>query len=695
MSALFASLLRWLPGAPQRRSSSMQRPVQRLISRPMSRDKADTLLLLASCAMVLAPHVGHLPAWISAVCTALLLWRGWLTFRGNRMPPRWLLLPAAILAMAAVLATYKTFFGRDAGVAMLALLLTLKLLEMHARRDLFVVLFLSFFLILVSFFYSQSIGTALLTLVALIALLTTQLSFHYTGAVPPLKQRIKFSALILALAAPLTLVLFLLFPRIQGPLWGLPGDAQEGRTGLSDTMSPGNIARLAQSEDIAFRAKFADPLPAKPSLYWRGVVLGHYDGRTWTQLRARDDASHQIVLKLRGAPVHYEVTLEPHARRWLFALDVPQAIPRIDSNPAGLSADLELLAANPVTDRLRYQAASHVDYDLQPNERPAILYRWLQLPAGFNPQTLALAAEMSNRARSDAELVAGALRMFREQPFRYTLEPPLLGRNAVDDFLFTTRAGFCEHYASAFVVLMRAMSVPARVVTGYQGGEVNPADGFLAVRQSDAHAWAEVWLEKRGWVRVDPTAAVAPGRVEHNLGRVIPQRYLGGLISFDASGQSWLGQLRSWRQNWDAVTNAWNQWVLNYTPDKQRDFIASLGFKQVDWSTMTVLLMTVGGIVAGIVLLPLLMHRPRLTPVDALYQKLCRRLARQGLPRAVHEGPRAYAARLTATASPLSPARKEALARFLHVYETIKYGPAKDVPLSALSTLKSLLAECR
>lgn len=669
-------------------------PIRAHATRPMSRDKSDMLLLLSSCTLVLLLHVGHLPWWVIPSCAALLLWRGWITFRGNRLPPRWILPSIALLAAGAVFASYRTWFGRDAGVALLALLLTLKLLEMHARRDLFVALFLSFFLILASYFYSQSIGTALMTIIAVIAILTAQLSFQYTGTVPPLTQRLRLGGQIVLLAAPLMLVLFLLFPRIQGPLWGMPDEAQAGRTGLSDSMAPGNIARLALSDDIAFRVRFADTVPTQSQLYWRGIVLGDYDGRTWRPPRPRLRPV-QVLINTRGAPIRYQVTLEPHGRRWLFALEVPQSLPRLAGNPVSATPELQLLSSQPISDRVRYDAVSFTDFDLQPNAPSSVLPQWLALPPGFNPRTLAFAARLRNQSANNEEIVNAALRFFREQEFRYTLEPPPLGRHAVDEFLFSTRAGFCEHYSGAFVVLMRAAGIPARVVTGYQGGEVNPADGFLTVRQSDAHAWAEVWLERRGWVRVDPTAAVSPARIERNLASAIPRRAFGGLVTLDAGHNPFVAQLQRLRQHWEALANAWNQWVLNYTPEKQRNFFRALGFEDVDWRTMALVMAGVGAAVTAAVLLPLMLHRQRRDPVEAIYQSLCERLARQGFARATHEGPRAYAARLTAPASPLPAARKAALARFLALYETVRYGAPGKAPLSYLSQLKFLLAECR
>lgn len=668
-----------------------------LPTRPMSRDKADTLLLIAACFMVLAPHALHLPTWISLACVAMLAWRGWITFRGNRMPPRWILLPVAMLSLPGVHAAYDTFFGRDAGVSMLVLLLTCKLLEMRARRDLFVVICLSFFLMLTNLFYSQSIGTALWMLATTVAILTTQLSFQYTGATPSLGARLRLCGLIVGLAAPLTLVLFLLFPRIQGPLWGMPGDAQGGRTGMSETMAPGNISKLALSEEIVFRAHFIDPIPERKALYWRGIVLGNYDGRTWSRLHPTNPVQQQITIVPKAAPVRYQVTMEPSGQRWLYTLELPQTLPVLADNPSSMTFDLQLMATRPIVDRVRYDAASIVRFDLQPDEDQLALQDWLDLPPGFNPQTHAYAARLRNQTDDNAALVATVLKMFHDQPFRYTLEPPLLGKQAIDEFLFTTRAGFCEHYASAFVVLMRALDIPARVITGYQGGELNPVDGFLTVRQSDAHAWAEVWLKDRGWIRVDPTAAVAPERIERNGSPNAPPAGFGSLDPFGIAPTDWRNMLR-WRL--DAISNDWNQWVLNYTPKRQHDLIQSLGFRQVDWALLTLMMFGLGTGVMLVVVMPLLWKRTPSDPLDTLYRKLGASMARRGLARAPHEGPRTYLARLTAPGSPLPAAQQAAVRQFMTLYETARYGQSAGPAVAAaradlIRQLKSLLATAK
>ena len=670
----------------------------RPMSRPMSRDKADTLLLLLSCVLVLAPHATHLPFWVSAACAALLLWRGWITFRGLRMPPQWLLLPIAAVAVGSVYLTFHVFFGRESGVAMVVLLLVLKLLEMHAKRDLFVVVLVSFFVMLTNFLYSQTIGMALMMVAALIATLTTQISFQFTGVVPPFLTRLRIGASVFGLAIPLMLVLFVLFPRIQGPLWSMPGDAGGGHMGLSDSMAPGSISDLAQSADLAFRVKFTDPLPSQGQLYWRAIVFDHYDGKTWSGKRSeRRRVDPQSMVAASGKGVRYAVTLEPTSQRWLFTLDMPDKAPTLPDNLATFTPTMQLLAQHPIDARVRYEATSYVDYRLESDGQLADRRAWLQLPPGFNPKTLEFAARLRAQSTQDAQLVTAILAYFHEQKFSYTLQPPLLGRNAVDEFLFDTRAGFCEHYAGAFTYLMRAMGIPARVVTGYQGGELNPVDDYLVIAQSDAHAWSEVWLEGKGWVRVDPTAAVAPGRIQRNLYSVIPRTALGGLIQL---GNSQDGILTKLRFDWSAVNNAWNQWVLDYNGDKQKDFVESFGFGDVDWRTLIALMATLGVAVIGVMSVPLLFRKQKRDPIQNIYYLFCKRMEKLGLARAIHEGPRAYGLRVAA-ATTLTNERKAAAARFLHFYESIQYGAhgahgayRADSARNKLSQLKSLLAEC-
>ncbi|MDB5952085.1 MAG: transglutaminase [Massilia sp.] len=665
----------------------------------LPRDKADTLLLLAGALTVLAPHAAHLPAWVSAMCATTLAWRTAITLRGTRLPPPILLLPLAVAAVGGVFLTYQTVLGRDAGVAMLVLLVAFKMLEMRARRDLFVVIFLCFFLLLTSFFYAQGIGSALMMAVSIAVLFGAQLSFQFTGAAPPLRRRLWLGARVVLLAAPLALLLFFVFPRLQGPLWGMPGDARAGRTGLSNSMAPGNMSSLAQSEETAFTVRFIDPAPPQQQLYWRGVVLGDFDGRTWLQAGAGAERTQPAVrgpaasrpainLALHGRAVRHQVTLEPTGHHWLFALDLPAGLPHLAGNGSAVSPEVELSAADPIDQRVRYDVVSHPGYSLQADAELARAERWLALPDGFNPRAVAAGAAL-RRHGDPATRINIVLRRFHDEAYSYTLEPPLLGRDSVDEFLYRTRAGFCEHYASAFVVLMRAAGVPARVVTGYQGGEVNPVDGFLTVRQSDAHAWAEVWLAGRGWLRIDPTAAVAPERVRRGLARALPRTSPFGLdsLGFD-DDNSVLSQLRF---RFGALNNGWNQWVLNYTPERQRGAVEAIKSGALNPRMLAVL--------AAAALLVWLAHtrraRRRGDPVDAVYSALCLQLGRLGLARAADEGPNDYRARLARPdSSPLAPHQIEAATEFLRLYSAYKYGVHPSAP-GLVATLKTLLTKFR
>ncbi|WP_312484701.1 transglutaminase TgpA family protein [Massilia timonae] len=663
----------------------------KLPATPLTRDKADTLLLLASAVLVLAPHTLHLPLWVSLLCGATLAWRAAITLRGKRMPPALVLLPVAVAAMAGVQFSYETLLGKDAGVAMLVLLVAFKMLEMHARRDLFVVIFLCFFLVLTNFFYSQGIGTALLTIASVLLLLATQLSFQFAGRVPPLRTRLAMAGRMLAFALPIAIVLFVVFPRIHGPLWTMPGDSGGGsRSGLSDTMAPGQMSNLALSEEPAFRVRFLTPPPVQTQLYWRGPVLDFFDGLTWSR-GASQASGRDLHLAVHGDPVDYEVTLEPSQSRWVFTLEMPGELPQVAGHELRLSPQFELTANEALSSRVRYRASSHLQFAFQGGPALDDARRWLLLPYGFNPRALA-AGRALRRLPDPAQRVEAVLAQFREQPFEYTLAPPLLGRHTVDEFLYGTRSGFCEHYSGAFVFLLRAAGVPTRVVTGYQGGEINPLDGFMTVRQSDAHAWAEVWIAGIGWQRVDPTAAVAPERVRRGLDASVPRpapfgiEALRGMNPFQGGANAWLAQLRN---AVGAVNNGWNQWVLNYTPERQRDVVRDLRRTLSGWPFIALLT----SVALGLALLVFLRRRREIHPVDALYSTLCKRLGQLGLARAQDEGPSAYAARV-AGASELAPQTRAAAQEFLRRYSAWRYAPPTTDP-RLTATLKSLLSQVR
>jgi len=629
-----------------------------------------TWWLLAAGSAAFLPLARHVPFWLVAAAGLAFLWRAVLAWQHRPLPGRWLLMLASLAGAVGVLLQYRTLFGQQAGVALLLLFLALKQLEARATRDGLAIVLLVYFLTLTQFFEDQSIlvgfftfGTALVATAALASL---------TDAQTRPAALLRLAATLLLQALPFMLILFVLFPRVPGPLWGLPRDAYSGLTGLSDTMAPGSINNLIQSDAIAFRAQFDGPAPNRRELYWRGPVLTRLEGRTWhpDERRARTAATPYAATP--DSPVYrYTVTLEPHNRPWLFALELPETAP----SDAFITGDFQLHARRPVRERRRDAFVSHTRV-VQAPETAAGLAAALDLPPGLNPRTVALGRAWRAEEGDAARLVARAIAFMREQGFVYTLRPPLMSENVADDFLFSARRGFCEHFAAGFVVLMRAAGVPARVVTGYQGGERNPVDDTWVIRQSDAHAWAEVWIDGAGWQRVDPTAASNPARIEQNLAAAVPA---GDPLPLMArQGFDWLRDLRF---RWWAVTNAWNQWVLGYNPQRQRELLERLGMHAPDWRKMAATLAFLFGAALLVLAAALLWRRPRLDPAQRLWLKFCRHLARRGLARHPWEGPRDYAARLSVAL----PARAADIAVIAGLYAALRYGAAPAAARRELS----------
>jgi len=614
--------------------------------------------LLLSVLMVIAPHAGHLPPWVSALCIVLLVWRGYLAWSGNPLPKRGLLMILTLASLGGILIDFHTLFGREVGVTLLMLLATLKLMELRTARDAMALIFLCCFILITSFLYSQSLLTALYMLATLLVIVTGWVHLHAPGIA--VKPRLRIATVLLLQAIPLTLILFILFPRVPGPLWGLPQDAF-ARSGLDDTMSPGSVGRLALSDAVAFRVSYRGKPPPRSRMYWRGPVLWDFDGHIWTPGRSTQGIAPQFGTT--GPATEYSVTLEPHNKRWLFALDMPENL----SVPARLTDDFQILSPEPVNERLRYEARSRLDYRANLQESQAQLQRALQLPQTLNPRARQLAA--SWQTGDDHAVVERALDYFNRQNFYYTLEPPPLGRNSTDDFLFGTRRGFCEHYASAFVFMMRAAHIPARVVTGYQGGEYNAYGNYYIVRQSDAHAWAEVWLTGQGWVRVDPTAVIAPERVERGLSAALNDN--ATLPFMSRNPPLWLRDLRL---NWDALANQWNQRVLAYDSERQFAYLSRLGMESV---SLQVIYMTTGlSLVIALFALYMLRHllKRESDKTQAAWLKLCRKLGRAGLPRAAHEGANDYATRVAAARPDLASAIRDLAARYI----ALRYGAGSD-----------------
>ena len=636
-------------------------------------DRQATPWLFASALVTIAPHVLHQAYWLSALAGLLMFWAIRLWWKDERLPGRWVLFLLVIVGCSGILIEFRSLFGRDAGVAMLVVFMAMKLLELKSQRDAVVVVVLGYFLLLTHYFYSQSIPTGLWLLFALWLVTATLIRLH-GGPASTTRASLRYAASLCLQAIPFMLVLYLLFPRISGPLWGLPSDAHAGMTGLSDTMSPGSISRLAQSADIAFRARFSTTPPAKQKLYWRGPVMEQFDGTTW---RLHDNRGTSPQLETLSAPLRYEMTLEPHNQRWILALDAPVQLPE------GLNASNVLAVTQrlPVTERRRYELAASLDYRFNVDEDPRALSRNLALPPGVNPQARALAERWRNSDHRPSAIIGQAQALFAAE-FTYTLQPPLLGQNGIDEFLFKTRRGFCEHYAGAFVFLMRAAGIPARVVSGYQGGEFNPLDGYLVIRQSDAHAWAEVWLEGQGWVRVDPTASVSPTRIETGIADALPfGEPLPALVQWRAD---WL---RTLRYRWEAVNNAWNQHILGYDPQRQRELLSRLGLPDTDWRSLATVLGIACSLLVAAMTAWTLYQRPAIDPARRLWLTALRQLARRQVDCAPWETPMTVAQRVREQ----RPELAETFQNVVDAYLQARYGKSNN----NLNALREAVARLR
>lgn len=634
----------------------------------MTTEATQRLRLIGCLTLVMAPHVTRVPIWISLFAGVVLAWQALGTLRGWRPAGRLLRAGLAITAFAGVYVGFGQVNGQQAGVALLMLMLTLKLTETHRHRDVVVLLGLCYFVLITHFLFSQSIAMA--GFLGLTAWLITACFLDANHPQSPLALRtaLRGSAALILQAVPVAAVLFVLFPRIPGPLWGLPSDAGvNARSGLSDSMQPGSINQLALSDEVAFRVRFDGQPPPPEQRYWRGPVLWAFDGRRWTRGRLSRQYGAPQSNELRGEPLHYAVTLEPNRRNWLLALDLPASTPDNSAiGPAG-----SLYSQDKITERRLYRMTSYADYRLQLDPPRALLDYALRLPYTGNPRARELAQGWRKQGLSPEQIVDAALHRFTEQPFIYTLQPPPAnGADNIDHFLFETRRGFCEHYASAFTFLMRAAGIPARVVTGYQGGESGALGGYLIVRSSDAHAWSEVWLAGRGWARVDPTAAVAPERIESGLSAAMAA---GEPVPYMARHSGEL--LYQLQLGWDWVNASWDRWFLAYGPDLQNHFLSQIGLPDMRsmilalTGLLTAFLAVLGGVL-------LWQTRPRTTtdPAQAAWLRFCRRLERAGLRRRPQEGPMSFAERVTRA----HPEWQLPVRRIVGLYIDLRYRDMRD-----------------
>ena len=649
--------------APWRRSSNLPRETR------------DTFFLLAVIAWTVLPHLWLLPLWCAALTIGVLVWRARLAWLGGALPGRWVLVGVLVVVLGLTLWSYKTVLGKEPGVALVVSLMALKTLELRARRDAFVVFFLGFFLILTHFVFSQSLAVAAAMVISVWGLLTALVLAHMPVGQPALRQAASLAGRTALLGAPIMVLLFVLFPRI-GPLWGVPQDGLAS-TGLSNQMRFGSVAELAQNDAIAMRLRFFGAVPAPSQQYFRGPVLSRFDGEEWLPLLSSSFGERgQLAANLRveGPALRYEMTLEPLKLRVIPLLEASLDPPRFEGAAvnAAMRNDLQWLTEQRLFERVRLQATAHTRFVHGPSGAELGLQDHLSLPPGYNPRTLAWAADLRRRmpTATSNELAQAIYAHIRSSGFSYTLAPGVYGENnprqSIDEFWLDRKEGFCEHFAASFVVVMRALDVPARVVTGFQGMDPIPVDGYYIVRQSAAHAWAEYWQQGVGWVRADPTAAIAPDRIERNFRLAPAPGLVGGAIN--AVNPALLRQLRD---AWEGLNNRWNQWVLNYARGQQLDLLKKLGFQSPSWEDLAILLV---GLFSGLALLGAVWawwDRHRISPWVRQWQHLLKALQPLALNDAEHTPPLSLAKQLRRRAEETNANKRSTLEQLAQLLERL------------------------
>lgn len=631
----------------------------------MVTDNHKFMPVLIGIHLVALPMYTRLPPYVLMLIVSLTIWTLLIIAGRIKQPIAFIRILLAFAVIISLLLSYGTILGQEPGTSMLLMLSFLKLFEMKSKRDVLLVIFVGYFLIATNFFHTESPWIAAYVFVVVIYLTSLLIIFSDRLSSTSFKTRIKISTRMVMQAIPLMLILFVLFPRIPGPLWSLPKDMKSASTGVGDKMSPGSINDLISSGAVAFRVQFDGRVPEKKDLYWRGLVLSNYDGRTWL----RDDAPENwppdiTYLDSEENIIEYMVMLEPHGRKWLYSLE--SLITQESSYT--VTRELQIVTKKEVNNLFSYKLASDlraINNGLSVQE----IRKNILLPPDLNEKTIALAKKLRKEAGSSVMAFSDSvLAHFNTNPFYYTLSPPLLGENAMDDFIFSSQQGFCEHYSSAFVYLMRAAGVPARVVVGYQGGTINPIDDYMIVRQSDAHAWAEIWTDNSGWVRVDPTAAVSPDRINYGIANAGLDE--AGLPSIIVLNSEFLLQLR---YKIDSLNHSWNKWVVGFDEEKQKELFEILGVDDIDKATLfswMVVAMTVSG---ALVFLWVFRQGEKKSKRDVAayyYSIFCRKLEKAGLTKEPSESADEFLVRVVH----VFPDLKQKAGAITRYYQRIRYG---------------------
>ena len=641
--------------------------------------------IIISLFALVTPHASRLPIWILALYAVAVIWR-LQVHRGRwSFPGRWVKVVMILSGFVGIYASYGSFVGLETTVALLLIAFALKLLELSHRKDAYVLLFLGYFICLTQFLFSQDLLVTLYALVSVTVVTTALVAIHRPGEHQFKLGTLHVASVMLLQALPLMIVLFFLFPRF-GPLWTVPIKNHTAKTGMSDFMKPGDVASLSQSADVAFRVKFDGEIPVKSALYWRGLVLSRIEQGVWSALSFYDLPANQLrpqEVIIGGEPIRYNVIMEPTQQKWLYGLKYA----RSDTRTVMQASDFRLFSPTLIETEFMYTVDSWTDVPVEETLSDWRRTTETQLPPTGNAKTRKLSLELREEAGSNAAFVDLVLDRFRVEPYVYTLRPGLLPeQDSIDAFLFQSQRGFCEHYASAFVFMMRAAGVPARVVAGYQGGEINPVNKTVIVHQFDAHAWAEVWLASRGWVRVDPTAAISPLRIEFGLEEAMASEgsFLSTMLLSPARYRS-IPLLNLLRLRYDALTYRWQTWVVGFDSERQFNLLRSF-FGETTAKAFAIVLLGSW----ALVLLPVaisLFRAPDIEPVRPLakhYRIFCKRLARLDLIRGAGETPSQFAQRVAEE----FPDYAEQLWQITDLYNQLAYADAQRSAGNAAQNLQ-------
>jgi len=602
-------------------------------------NKSILIFLLASIGLIAFPHINHIPKAVFAFFYLLLSWRFIGIWKQNWLPNKLIVFFLTVCGLALIYSQHHGVFGRDAGTRLFVTALALKLLEIKSERDLYLITYLAFIVAASQFLYEQSLLMSAYILFVCCVLLATLVCIN-SGRPQP-GAALKTASIILVQAIPIAVVLFILFPRIEAPKWLLFNEKHQAKAGLSDSMEPGSISDLGMSDELVFRVKFTGALPPPVQRYWRGPVLSHTDGKKWTQVKDLQFGRSLDKPVFTGSPYQYTLLMEPQDKVWVFALEMPADY----ALPLNRNANYQLITSEKPDKRTEYKITSYLNYNTGTITRTEYKVA-TQLPNQPSDKIKQLVKQLHGFDSSPDDFIKRLLNHFRREDFHYTLTPALMEENPIETFLFETRYGFCSHYAAAFVYLMRVANIPARVVTGYQGGELNKVGNFLEIRQADAHAWAEVWIENKGWVRFDPTAAIAPERIERNIN--IDQLMPGGVISYmptGAAAQAAFNWLKQTRQLWSNVDYNWQRWVINYDNRNQSRFLSSLGIDDIK-AMIYWMVGSIGLITALLSWLLLYQKHKAIDPELRIYNRFCRKIAKRGLLRGQCEGAKDFAERI-------------------------------------------------